>query len=151
MGGTTVEVNSVYQQATTPTSAGHLGNHFMLDGVSTADYRCNESLGDWLRKVGYGSWIVKFQKNGIQSVSDLVECELTEENLRDDIGMKEIMTRRRLLSHLDSITGHVNLRGRDSFEQAARQIRDGLVGHRDVALSKRVPHHVVIKDVPMPK
>ena len=116
--------------------SGYLGRKLINDGVSIAEPGDNESLGDWLLRVGFLNWLPEFQRNGIYSLADIVECDMNDQDLKEDIGIRTVMERRRLLNHIGAITGGVKFDEATVVNNTAQQIRDGMMGHRDVAIAK---------------
>jgi len=93
-----------------------------------------DSLSEWLERIGYEQYDSAFRKMGINTLPELVESRLNESDLEVDVGVTGILARRRLLAHLNALSGHTMLK-QDPLHGVVSQLRTGLVGHEDVMLN----------------
>jgi len=109
------------------------GLQYMENGRSRAAPRPNESLGDWLSRIGYSAYKKAITKSGIKTLMQLAECRLSEVDL-DDFGMVQMLPRRRFLAHVAALYQH---KRKGKIKAVIQQLQDGLAGRKEVEL-----HHL---------
>jgi hypothetical protein len=133
-----VEMNALARRGSGPEHDDPAASHrmqWMVQGMEARAVRetSGEILDGWLRRIGYERFEARFRATGIQSLSQLTDCNLSEVDLLRDMGIESILARRRMIAQLHKLTGQDTFE-RNRVDGIVKQLRAGYTGENDTGL-----------------